>query len=375
MHRYGTATLAHLLGDLIAYRSLCPCERRLPTRSDVAAALGLPPDMTPRKGDESYARMVAEQLRAARRLSAPAHPLRRIILIGDTLKSDGGALTGLCAVTGWQGQAFICQERADAPPAIVRTGAITNANHWSSIRSFAAQLDADDFAIDTATAIILDIDKTLLGARGRNDHVIDTARLHALRESVATLLGTHFDPDTFAETYRTLDQTHLHPLTSDNQDYVALICLIIGAGVITCAEVCERFAKGQLPNFATFLALTHPRIDSTAPDLVPFFTDITHLIAAGDPTPFKAFRRREYTETIACMGDQADMTPEHILREKLVITGEVWNLAQTWRTQGALLFGLSDKPDEAALPDPTAQASGALPLHRIKTAIIGSSPP
>ena len=41
------------------------------------------------------------------------------------------------------------------------------------------------------------------------------------------------------------------------------------------------------------------------------------------------------------------------------------------RRAGALLFGLSDKPDEASLPTPELEQQGHLPLHRNVTHIVG----
>jgi hypothetical protein len=98
-----------------------------------------------------------------------------------------------------------------------------------------------------------------------------------------------------------------------------------------------------------------------------FHQSFAELADAGDPTPFKSFRRREFAETVALMGHMPDDTPaEVLLQEEIVITGEVWEALAGWRARGALLFGLSDKPDEAALP-----ADGSMPLHRIRTHIVG----
>jgi hypothetical protein len=57
--------------------------------------------------------------------------------------------------------------------------------------------------------------------------------------------------------------------------------------------------------------------------------------------------------------------------EEIVITQEVRELALEWRSRGALLFGLSDKPDEASLPTPELEQQGYLPLHRSVTHLVG----
>jgi hypothetical protein len=59
------------------------------------------------------------------------------------------------------------------------------------------------------------------------------------------------------------------------------------------------------------------------------------------------------------------------LDETIVITEEVRRMALRWRQQGALLFGLSDKPDEASLPTTALAEQGYLPIHQMKTDVVG----
>ena len=72
------------------------------------------------------------------------------------------------------------------------------------------------------------------------------------------------------------------------------------------------------------------------------------------------------------MGQLADSSSiDQILAEEIVITGEIQALANLWKKQGALLFGLSDKPDEATLPSQELVAQGYLPVHQVATHVIG----
>jgi hypothetical protein len=48
-------------------------------------------------------------------------------------------------------------------------------------------------------------------------------------------------------------------------------------------------------------------------------------------------------------------------------------MGRRWREQGALLFGLSDKPDEASLPSATLAAHGYPPIHRAVTRAVGTA--
>jgi hypothetical protein len=375
MRVYGTASITDLLGDFLAYRSLQPIDARLPRIADLRARLRIAANQPLRKGDTNYARVAAELLRAARSLSAPGAELRRLIALGDTRMSDGGMFISLCTAAGWQGRAFIGGEQLAKAPQQTREDDIIYANRWALLRDFAASLDAEKFAIDASTAIVIDLDKTLIGARGRNDHLIDTARLTALRVSVADVLGDAFDSAAFEQAYHTLNQTRFHSLTGDNQDCVAYLCVIVLGEVFRLSHLIDTTESNHQQDFALLLRQIDNACDAVgwpSPAIETFHHQIADLVDAGDPTPFKAFRRCEYQETAALMGQFPDDTaPEQLLREELTLTGEVWEIARAWQARGALLFGLSDKPDEAAIPSEELAAQGALRLDQITTHIVG----
>ena len=72
------------------------------------------------------------------------------------------------------------------------------------------------------------------------------------------------------------------------------------------------------------------------------------------------------------MGYLPDDTPiEDLLANEILITREVQALAQKWLQKGVLLFGLSDKPDEASLPTAEQAIQGHLPIHRTPTHVVG----
>ena len=131
---------------------------------------------------------------------------------------------------------------------------------------------------------------------------------------------------------------------------------------------------GRLTSFGGLLQ----EVSTKARDLPRGFRDAHEAVvmaeAAGDPTPFKSFRAAEYRETVNRMipdDDRAD--PSLLLSSRLTITAEVWNLARRWRDRGALVFGLSDKPDEASTPSPELAAEGYLPLHRTEAFVVGGT--
>jgi hypothetical protein len=93
---------------------------------------------------------------------------------------------------------------------------------------------------------------------------------------------------------------------------------------------------------------------------------------SGDPTPFKAFRYNEYKTTIGKMGCIKDDQPvENMLNDEIMITKEVRDLALAWKQNGVMVFGLSDKPDEATYPPADMASIGYQPLHRTETHVLG----
>ncbi len=61
-----------------------------------------------------------------------------------------------------------------------------------------------------------------------------------------------------------------------------------------------------------------------------------------------------------------------LLEQEIVITQEVREMALAWRERGVLLFGLSDKPDEASVPMDDLAAQGYRPIHRVETHAVGN---
>jgi len=104
--------------------------------------------------------------------------------------------------------------------------------------------------------------------------------------------------------------------------------------------------------------------------------ELHHQVREGllrqDPTPFKTFRQLEFLETIALMDVLPDGAPaEEVLSQEIVITAEIMQVCRLLSSQGALVFGLSDKPDEASLPTAEAASRGALAIHDTRMKVYG----
>jgi hypothetical protein len=318
---------------------------------------------------------MAQLLRRGRALDAPGTSIERLVYLGDTRMNDGTAFANICHAGDWPGLAFIGSERDEpAHVEIVEQEDTTLylSNRWAAVADFDQFCRERGFSVDERTAVVVDLDKTALGARGRNDHVIDGARVEAVRRTVGDLLGDNFDPQGFQTAYDCLNQTEFHPFTSDNQDYLAYVCLILGSGLYALEPLVDEVRAGQLATFEQFIAGVDERATELPADLRSIHSGVYALVQQGDPTPFKAFRYNEFQATIERMGWLGDDAPvAQLLEKEIVITPEVRDVALAWREQGALLFGLSDKPDEASIPSEDLAAQGYQPIHRMETHVVG----
>jgi hypothetical protein len=375
METYGRTTLAEFLADFVVYRSLEPMDARLPRFSEVAESMDLPLSPVPRKAEPAYGRAVAELLRQAQQLVRPQIQLRRLLFVGDTRLNDSNAFRNVKVAGDWAGWAFIASENLSAPPQVQIEEDLFLANRWASLGEFFEFLETRGVPLDETTAAIIDLDKTAIGARGRNHHVIDHARVEAVLRTVEDLLGERFDSRAFQQAYDELNQVEYHPFTADNQDYLAYVCLMISAGAYGLGELLDSLTSRRVRTFRQFIQ----RIDTQLrrdPDLqlVSIHDAINANVLAGDPTPFKAFRYEEYRRTIACMGYLSDeASTDQLLADEIVITQEVREAAHYLQELGVLLFGLSDKPDEASIPQAAQIARGEQSIHQTETHAVGNS--
>jgi len=368
------ASLYDLVGDLVVYRNIDPVDPRLPRFSDAWQAMGLASPERPRKQEPAYAQALTWLIRRARALHAQDVEIEELLFLGDTAMSDAGAFRSLRAAGGWRGWAFIGSERDEELAVNVKDG-VYYANRWAALAEFVFWAISQGAILDTRTAVVVDIDKTALAARGRNNGPIDQARVAAIEATVAEALAADFDRAAFRKAYVTLGDPKYHPFTADNQDNLAYICLMLSAGVSTLDALLAELAAGQITSFREFMDWVDAiRDDLPSPALRALHAEIYTLVKAGDPTPFKAFRRRELQETVERMGSLPDDAPlaQRLVRE-ICLTREVVEVVEWLRNRGCLVMALSDKPDEATMPTPELAARGYLPLHRVETHIIGQS--
>ncbi len=374
-------TIHDILGDLVVYRNLEPADGRLrspqlpplfPPQSGVLSSSkgwGGGRGGIPRKTEPAYAQAILRILSQAQALRSDQR-LQRLIYIGDTAMNDGQAIRNLAQHLPIYG--FIGHERVEESE---RTGIgdrIMLANRWEALADFIHFLEREGFAFDEATAVLLDLDKTAFGARGRNSHVIDAARVEAVRRTVEEVLGADFDEGEFRAVYDELNQPQYHPFTADNQDYLAYICLMVSGEVYDFDQLLADLDDDRVSTFAQFIEICAER--AIGDELAPVHREVYANFQRGDPTPFKSFRYREYEETVRRMDRLPDdVGEERVLAEEIVITREVADGCRFLREKGVLLFGLTDKPDESSIPRPELAQKGYLPLHRVTMKVVGNS--
>lgn len=392
MQTYGVTTLADLFGDLVILRKLAPLDQRLPALADAWQAMGLSAPRIPRKHEPDYARASVWFVRQARALDLPGAAVRELLFIGDTAMADGNAYRSLAQAGGWPGWCFIGAEKPGAPASLAaEAGNVSLGNRWALLADWLAAVKAAGARLDEHTAVVVDMDKTAIAARGRNAAVIDNARVEGLHRTAAGLLGKRkmftFDLARVQAAHHELKEPAYHPFTADNQDYLAYICLAVSAGLIDLPDLAAQVKAGQMRSFEQFIGWADGMLDprsstfqkksnfSTGLDgLQAIHREVYPLVLAGDPTPFKAFRRNEYLCTVERFGRlPVDAPVEQLLAEQVCITQEVREAALWLKARGCLLLTMSDKPDEATLPTPELASQGYLPLHRTPTTAVGES--
>jgi hypothetical protein len=366
---YPKGTLADWIDDRIVYRNLVPADRTLPSLEDVWQEIGLERYRIPRKTEPAYAAAVSRFLELAQAArGGPA--LRNLLFIGDTYMNDGTAAQNLGDHLPLRG--FIGADRPSEAEQVRYDGLLMIANRWGRLADFPTWAQSEGLACDEHTAVLIDIDKTFVGARGRNARVIDAARVTAVRQTVEQLLGGNFDETGFRTVYDKLNTQAYHHFTADNQDYLAYICLMVVGGVFPADELWKDLEAERLTGFAKFVTLCDTRNRRMGEGLALAHREVTSNLRQGDPTPFKSFRYREYFTTIERMDCLPDATSEPDLFEgEILITGEVARLAQRLLEMGVLTFGISDKPDEASLPTMAAAEEGRQPIHRTRMKVVG----
>ncbi len=337
--------------------------------------IGLDRYYIPRKAkDEDYVRVILhflERMQEARRQS----PLRRLLYLGNRRVRDQRTIQHFRRHISRPFVAFLCEEDMDEPDQVTAQDNVLLANRWKMVADLVAFLRDTAFALDARTAIVVDMDKTIVGARGRNDRPLNRARIEGVRLTVHDLLGERFEEPRFQAVYGEMNQPRYHFFTEDNQDYVTYASLMASALVYPINDLVEDLAFGKLTSFAQFVAVTGERIARMSlTGLAQVHQEVARNLAAGDPTVFKSFRSKQFESTVARILSQPDDADEcTILAEEITVTREVYDLLMLAKARGALLLLISDRPDESLLPSAELAQQGYRPIHHLPMRIVGQA--
>ncbi|MBN1267034.1 MAG: hypothetical protein JXA25_16200 [Anaerolineales bacterium] len=366
--KQGTGSIFDLCDDRILYRSLNPLDSRLPRFSELKEQLPILPESHPRKSDPVYGQICAAYIRRIFALEGKPEP-ENLLYFGDTLFNDVSAFNNIRAAGPWNGLAFIGRDNLQQPPGLSFEEYVASANRWSLLNSFLKQIP---FPLDERTVLVLDLDKTALGARGRNDSPINQARVEAMQQTIQSALKGELDRDQFRVSYDTLNQTEFHPFTGDNQDYLAYLCLIIIGGALRLETLVEEIRSGGYSSFPQFLKSmqeNHTALEEKG--LAEAHDTVWQAVQQGDPTPYKEFRKAEFLATLDRFTTNQSLPVKNLLEEHIILTAEVYQTARQLRQQGVVVLGISDKPDISSLPDEAQAKAGLLPIHKQQTLIVG----
>lgn len=372
---FGRAALADICDDWVIYRNLEPLDKRVPGLKHAFYDMELRSEQIPRKQDRDYAKAAVWFVKRIQQVRGVRTPISELLFLGDTLFNDGQAFANMIHESGWRGACFIGAERLDQDPAMhIEQETIYIANRWSSVADWMAALLAQGFRLDANTAVVIDIDKTAIGAKGRNDKVIDRARLAGIYRTMDAVLGEDFDQALFEQHYNELNRSRYHQLTADNQDYLAYICMVLNTRLISLDEVVREVESKSLDSFEQFIRWVDSRMminPAAGEALREVHEAVNGSVRIGDPTPFKRFRRQEFISTMEHMGNMPDTASvQELLENEITITEEVYQLAQWLKARKCQILCLSDKPDEASRPHPRVSPDLA-PLHRAQTHRVG----
>ncbi len=331
--------ISDLIGNNIFFRELRPQNPDLVPIDVVLYRLNL--DRVPRKNDPEYPQVISCYLNLL-------GDFDRILFLGDTMLNDRTFALGLINLGEYDVFALITDED-EKEFELREEGRILYSNRWSFVTELKDYLEHKGFRIDEKTAVILDIDKTLIGARGRNHRAIDLARARAVYRLYQET-GTDRSFDEFRKIYDRINSFRYHHITQDNQDLVALFSIAI--------------ASGQLKKLSGDPVSLISMLRNSQNEAVRMFAEEVYKnITRREATLFPTFRRMEYYSTIEFMDRFEDEPVEKLLGEEILITGEIYD---AFRGTLSTVIALTDKPEISSLPP---EGEDLPPVHE-KTAKV-----
>ncbi len=339
---YKRGKLSDIFGRRIVFRELNPVDRDLPQFSEIKKVFSL--KRLPRKKDAEYAKALSY-------IFSKAGSFKKVFYIGDTLMSDASVIENFANLSIYEVFGVITRE--GELDGFSEKKHFVVSGSWSALGDVISVFEKKHFAIDEETVLVIDIDKTAIGVRGRNDSAIDKARLDAIKELASEIFG-NIDEEKFSAAYECANRKEFFYITEDNQDIVSLLSFFIYDGVVSETDL----KSGKFKNALHLIETVSP--GNTL--LKGISLKVLENIKNGNPTAFPEFRRKEFLKTIARTDFLPDETPlSDLLLEEILITGEVYDAALYAKKRGALVFGVSDKPALSTMPQ---KGEGLPPVYK-----------
>jgi hypothetical protein len=345
---YRRGKLNTIFEDNIVFRELNPINKALPQFEEIKQVLHL--DTLPRKKDILYAKVLSYIFKSMR-------DFKKILYIGDTLMSDGSVIRNLAQNREFQVAGIITREGEKEK--LESDGEILLNTRWQKLPDAVKILENSGFSIDKKTVLVIDIDKTAIGARGRNDGAIDRARMDAIFQIASDIFGS-IDRKNFFGIYSRVNRKDLFHITADNQDIVSIVSILVYGGAINFSQL-EELHNGE--------EVLRKCIKNTGGRLKDVTLSVYKNIKNGNPTPFPMFRKAEFEKTIKRMDFLSDdVSVSDLLTKEITTTEEVFDCATRAKDRGGLVFGVSDKPALSTIPCPDTDLP---PIYEKEMKIFG----
>jgi hypothetical protein len=337
-----------------------------------------------RKYQQPYAKAISDHLK--RRFPG----VKRVLYIGDTYKNDGTVIRNLQAL-GWDASGLICEPSLGIER--LWFDDILYTNHWADLVGF---IDKVQSKVGPTTLAIFDIDQTLWAPKGVHEGPLSNTRTAAMSRlideyvvdpdnEVARSAKARIDP-----LYHEISEAKYLGLTVDNEDFKAAICVFLSLNIVfnqqrlesngreAGAAVFEELGRLGAIEFTEFIRTSyisnfaHPsRVDEAnitrfimetlstvqtyqyglygeangilVAKIIDHIQHIFRETVGVAPTQYSAFRAKELEEALGSVGEDRDFD------ERLVLNKPAWDVGMWLKRRGAVLLGLSDRPDESTV--------------------------
>jgi hypothetical protein len=348
-------SVRELAADAVLLRRMRPLSSALPTFEQLCLDAHVPAKIAPRKCDANYARLML----SLTRLTSSRDP-QAFFYFGDSINNDGSVMCHLARLSGRPVYGFLCNESREEEGRLVLFDGISVSNRWFHLGRFIeACIKVRGAVVDSSVAVLLDMDRTIFGAAGRNHIPLQTARQSAVEKVSTEIVNLPEELAAFRNAYTRLDSARFHKLTLDNQDYLVFVALMCAKGLVDLEEICSRVVDEATYDFGSCFAeiAKYARAEASTTGAENAVTRLVSAFADAlnqrDPTPFKRFRDIERVETLARLARGTDGTDddlESLLKSKIVLTREIVDAAEWFRSVGCRVFVVSDRPEESTIP-------------------------